>query len=619
MPIPRLLHRGSASLLATALVSALGACEASAPTPLPPPPALVAPPATVAVVEPTSALPSAPPPPAPSYQAPPLPDPPIVLHAGGKRAVRGDLGVVTTVESHATHVGAEVLRHGGNAVDAAVAVAFTLAVTHPSAGNIGGGGFMMVRLANGETHAVDFRETAPAAATPEKNKAMLDHGGLGYASAGVPGTVAGMTLALERFGTRPLAELLAPAIALAKKGHPLGARQALVLSWSWDKLKKDPAARAVWGHGKAPRKQGEHVVQPDLGRTLEAIAKGGRGGFYEGWVAAAVDKAMRAHGGLVTAEDLRGYAAREREPLRFSYRGFDVATMPPPSMGGVAFAEIMLSLERQRAWEVPVDSGLGLHLFVEAARRAYSERRLVGADPEALTPDGGKALLARLLGAEHQESRQPPVDRDHATPSAAIVAGLEPEGHESPETTHFSVVDAQGNAVACTYTQSAAFGSKVMIPGTGVLLANAMGGFSVVGPNRLAPGKRMASSMTPTVVTQGGKLALVLGSPGGDTIPNTVAQVFRNLVDGGLTVDEAVAHGRVHHAYLPDRVRVERGNAPPRAVLAELTQRGHVVRAEASPLGDANSILVDVATGVAYGAADPREGGVAEGVQRPAP
>jgi gamma-glutamyltranspeptidase/glutathione hydrolase len=532
--------------------------------------------------------------------------------------VRGDAGLVTSVEANATHAGVEVLRRGGNAVDAAVAVAFALAVTHPSAGNIGGGGFMLVRLAGGETQAIDFRETAPAAATPEKNKAMLDAGALGYPSAGVPGTVAGMTLALEKLGSRPLAELVAPAIALARKGHPLGARQAQVLTWFWEKLRKDPAARAVWGHGKAPLARGEVVKQPDLARTLEAIAKHGRAGFYEGWVAAAIEKAMAAHGGLITAADLHGYEAQVREPLRFSYRGFDVATMPPPSMGGVAFAEIMLALERQRAWEVPVDSALGLHLFIEASRRAYAERRLVGADPSALEPDGGKALLARLLGGEHLETRKPPVDRDHATPSSAIVVGLDPLPHESPETTQFSVVDAQGNAVSCTYTQSAAFGSKVMIPGTGVLLANAMGGFSPSGPNRLAPGKRMASSMTPTVVSQGGKLAIVLGSPGGDTIPDTVAQVFRNIVDGGMTVDAAVAHPRLHHAYLPDRVRIERGNAPPRPVLADLEQRGHVIHAEAAPLGHANSILVDAA-GVAWGAADPREGGLAEGVAKPGP
>ena len=598
--------------LTLAVAASLQACEASAP-PSPPPPLPAAAPPPPSATATATAAPPARAAAAPAFPPPPPPDPPILLHGGGKHAVRGDAGLVTTVEANATRIGAEVLRRGGNAVDAAVAVAFTLAVTHPSAGNIGGGGFLLVRLANGETHAIDFRETAPAAATPEKNKAMLDAGGLGYASAGVPGTVAGMTLALERFGTRPLAELLEPAIALARDGHRLGARQALVLSWYWDKLKKDPEARTVWGHGKAPRKQGELVKQSDLARTLVAIGSEGRKGFYEGPVAAAIDAAMRAHGGLVGLDDLRGYEARVREPLRFAYRGFTVETMPPPSMGGVAFAEIMLALERQRAWEAPVDSGLWLHLFVEAARRAYAERRLVGADPEGLPPDGGKALLARLLGGEHLETRQPPIDRDHATPSAALVATTDPGAHESPETTHFSVVDAAGNAVSCTSTQSAAFGSKVMVPGTGVLLANAMGGFSATGPNHLAPGKRMASSMTPTIVSRGGKLALILGSPGGDTIPNTVAQVLRNLVDGGMTIDEAVAHPRIHHQYLPDRVRVEHGNPPSRAALADLERRGHVIHPEGAALGDANDILID-ASGVAWGAVDPREGGLAEGV-----
>ena len=524
--------------------------------------------------------------------------------------------MVTTVEVNATRIGVDVLRRGGNAVDAAVAIAFVLAVTHPSAGNIGGGGFMLVRLASGEARAIDFRETAPASATVEKNQAMLDAGGLGYASAGVPGTVAGMTLALEKYGTRPLAELLAPAIALARQGHKLGPRQGLVLGWSWEKLRKDPAARAIWGHGKAPHKQGDVVKQPDLARTLEAIARDGRKGFYEGWVAAAIDKAMRAHGGLLAAADLAGYEARLREPLRFSYRGFAVETMPPPSMGGVAFAEIMLALERQRAHEAPVDSGLSLHLFVEAARRAYAERRRAGVDPDFMPADENRALLVKLLGGEHLETRRPQVDKDHATPSSTLVASVDDAAPESPQTTHFSVVDALGNAVSCTYTQSASFGSKVVIPGTGVLLANAMGGFSPSGPNGLAPGKRMASSMTPTIVSQRGKLALVLGSPGGDTIPNTVAQVFRNLVDYGMSIDQAVEHPRVHHQYLPDRVRVERTNPPSRAALADLAQRGHVVRADVAPLGDANDILVDVATGVAWGAVDPREGGEARGVDK---
>jgi gamma-glutamyltranspeptidase / glutathione hydrolase len=599
---------------------ALAACDAPAPArapdPAPPPSAVLAPPASAsaAIAEAPTASASADPSAAPSYPPPPAPDPPIALHAGGKNAVRGEHGLVTSVESNATDAGAEVLRKGGNAVDAAVAVAYALAVTHPSAGNIGGGGFMIVRKSSGETFAIDFRETAPAAATPEKNKAQLDAGGLGYASAAVPGTVAGLSLALEKFGTRPLAELVAPAIALAKKGHKLGHRQGQVLAWNWEKLKKDPAARAIYGHGKDALKEGDLWKQPDLARTLEAIAKGGPKGFYDGPVAEKIDKAMKAHGGMVTLADLRAYEAKMREPLRFSYRGFEVATMPPPSMGGIAFAEIMLALERARAHEAPLDSGLALHLFVESARRAYAERRTAGADPDFQPPDATRALVERLLGGAHLETRKPAVDRDHATPSTAITAAQADEPSESPQTTHFSIVDADGNAVSCTYTQSAAFGSKIVVPGTGVLLANAMGAFSVVGPNALAPGKRMASSMTPAIAAQNGKLALVLGSPGGDTIPNTVAQVFRNLVDYGMTVDEAVAHPRIHHQLFPDVVRVEKLNPPPKASLDDLAKRGHTLKLDAVAMGDANEILIDATTGTAWGTIDRREGGKAAGI-----
>src|SRR5262249_5796013 len=273
---------------------------------------------------------------------PPPPDPPIVLHAGGKNAAHGRYGVVTTVEHNATHIGVEVLRKGGNAIDAAVAIAYALAVTHPSAGNIGGGGFMVIRLARGETQAIDFRESAPAVATTERVMAMLkDDAAIGYRSPGVPGTVAGLNLARERFGTRPLAELMAPAITLARKGHKLGTRQGLVLGWAWAKLKADPAARAIFGRGKEPLNEGDLIKQPDVAATLEAIAKDGNTAFYEGAIAKKIDEAMKKNGGYITAEDLRAYKAKVRKPLRFSYRGFTVDTMPPPSMGGIAFADIM--------------------------------------------------------------------------------------------------------------------------------------------------------------------------------------------------------------------------------------------------------------------------------------
>ncbi|WP_437576694.1 gamma-glutamyltransferase [Sorangium sp. So ce887] len=610
------LHRRSRPRWVLAL-ALLAGCEARTP-PAPPaaaPATSAAPAHASASAAPKAA--SAPAPPAAAVADPePLPpDPPVALASGGARAVRGDAGLVTSVEEHATRAGADVLRRGGNAIDAAVAVAFALAVTHPSAGNIGGGGFMMVRLANGETQAIDFREAAPASVTTASNMAMVRAGAYGYASAGVPGSVAGLALAHERFGTRPLAELLAPAISLARKGHRLGARQALTLRWSWPRLKADRAASAIWGRGKAPLAQGELVRQLDLARTLETLATEGPRAFYEGAIARKIAAAMRERGGHISEGDLRAYQAKWRAPLRFSYRGFTVDTMPPPSMGGVALAEIMLTLERLKAHEAPADSGLSLHLFVEAAKRAYADRRKVSADPD-FAPPGTAQLLARLLDGSALMRRTPPIDPERATPAGEIASAAGALAPESPQTTHFSVIDAQGNAVSCTTTQSASFGAKIVIPGTGILLGNAMGAFSETGINAVAPGKRMASSMTPTLVSRDDRVALLLGSPGGDTIPNTVAQVLRNLVDHGMTIDEAVRRARIHHQWLPDRVRVERLTPPPRAALDDLARRGHAVVLDPMPIGDANNILVDAA-GVAWGYADTREGGTTEGVGAP--
>jgi gamma-glutamyltranspeptidase/glutathione hydrolase len=553
---------------------------------------------------------------APVLPLPPPPDPPIVLRGGGKAAVRGEGGLVTSVDPHATRAGVDVLRRGGNAIDAAVAVAYALAVTHPSAGNIGGGGFMIVRLASGETHAIDFREVAPAAATVEKNTEQLKSGAFGYASAPVPGTVAGMSFALEKFGSRPLGELVAPAIDLARKGHKLSARQAVSMASHWAKIRVDPAARAVFGRGDKPLKSGDVWKQPDLARTLEAIAKEGPRAFYEGAFAQKTEKAMKDHGGLITAADLRAYKAVLRAPLRFSYRGFTVDTMPPPSMGGVAFAEIMLLLERLRAHEAPAGSGLSLHLFVESSKRAYAQRRLIGADPDAMGEGATAARLAEMLDGAWIQRAAPAVNPERATPALEIApAPGTPLPVESPQTTHFSIVDAAGNAVSCTVTQSAAFGSKVIIPGTGVLLSNAMGAFSEAGVNTLAPGKRMSSSMTPAIVSRGGKLELVIGSPGGDTIPNTVSQVFRNVIDYGMTIDQAIKAGRVHHQWLPDKVRVEKQGAPSKEALQDLARRGHTVETSFIPLGDAKGILIDAA-GVAWGFSDAREGGKAEGLPK---
>jgi gamma-glutamyltranspeptidase / glutathione hydrolase len=547
---------------------------------------------------------------------PPAPPPEVVLKAGGAGAVEGRFGMVSSEDALATRAGVDVLARGGNAIDAAVAVGYALAVTHHAAGSLGGGGFMIVHLASGETHAIDYREKAPAKATAALNEKQLHAGAHGYLSAPVPGVVAGLGLARERFGSRPLAELVQPAIALAEDGHPYGARQAEVLGWYWKNVSKDPVMRAVLRKkgNEGPILAGQELKQPSLARTLRAIAAAGDDGFYRGEVAEKIAKAMKKNGGLVTTDDLAAYRAVVREPLHLVYRGLDVYTMPPPSMGGVALYAILMNLAQVRAHEAPRGSALGLHYFVEASRRAYADRRAIGADPDVQDPEVIGPLGARLLGAAYYAERKPAIVADRATPSSEIVpiGPLPAAGDESPETTHFSVVDREGNAVSCTTTLSAAFGAWMMVPETGVIFSNAMGAFSPSGANVIAPGKRMASSMTPTILVSGGKAVAVIGSPGGDTIPNTVAQVVRNLIDWGMTIDEAIETGRIHHQYKPDEVRIEKARAPSAEVRAELVKRGHKLVESHLLLGDANGIVID-ARGIAWGHADSRKAGLALG------
>jgi gamma-glutamyltranspeptidase/glutathione hydrolase len=329
---------------------------------------------------------------------------------------------------------------------------------------------------------------------------------------------------------------------------------------------------------------------------------------------------MRNHGGYVTKADLAGYRAVLRAPLRFAYRGFEIHTMPPPSMGGVALASMMLALEQAQAHSAPAGSAQSIHWFAEASRRAYADRRSVAADPAFVDPKLVGPRLAHLLDPRYHAERKPLIDPRQATPSASItpLAKAMPPPAESRETTHFAVVDAEGNAVSCTTTLSAGFGSFVVPPGTGVILSNALGAFSPSGINVIEPGKRMASSMTPAIVLQDGRPVALLGSPGGDTIPGTVAQVLRNLVDHGMTIDEAVDQGRVHHQWLPDQIRIEKARAPKPKVLLELEQRGHKV-VKYILQGDANAILIDSQSGTAYGFADTRQGGLALGPATSAP
>ncbi|HHH31226.1 MAG TPA: gamma-glutamyltransferase, partial [Polyangiaceae bacterium] len=349
-------------------------------------------------------------------------------------------------------------------------------------------------------------------------------------------------------------------------------------------------------------------------KTLKAVADKGRAGFYEGWVAEKIAKAHAQHGGLVTVEDLAGYQAVVREPLTIRYRELEVLTMPPPSMGGIAVAAILQNLAAASAHRAPKGSALAHHLFIEASRRAYADRRSVGADPEHVDRAVVGPRLEKLLDPAYYRQRQPPIDPNKATPSKAIVPlAEEMPAPESPETTHFSVVDAQGNAVACTTTLSAAFGAWVVVPGTGILLSNAMGAFSPEGVNTLAPGKRMASSMSPTILAQDGKPVAAIGSPGGDTIPGTVAQVARNLIDEGMTIDAAIEAPRVHHQFRPDEVRTEKRYPLPAAIQAALAKLGHQLKPSPAVLGDANGIVLDPWRGKAWGHADSRKGGLAAG------
>ncbi len=559
---------------------------------------------------------------APPQTRPPPPHPPIRLRTGG--GVIGEAGAVSSVEANATRAGAAVLEAGGNAVDAAVAVAFVLAVTHPSAGNLGGGGFMIVRMADGRSTAIDFRETAPAAATTKKVLDEIAAGAVGWPSTAVPGTVAGLAWARDHFGTRPLADLVAPAARLAR-GHKLAPRAAQSLAAQWDRLKKDPQARKVFGRGDAPLAAGDRVVQRDLAKTLEAVGTEGPRVVYTGKIAEAIEAAMKKGGGDVTRADLANYQVVERAPIAIPYRGFLVETMPPPSMGGVAVAQILLALDRQRALGVAPAPGTAAwhHLFVEVAKRAYAERRSVGADPAFYGTSVTPGELARLLSPLHLAAEWRPIDPARATPASSIAAAPAAGAAESPETTHLSVVDAQGNAVSCTVTLSASFGAKVIVPGTGILLSNALGAFSETGPNAVAPGKRMASSMSPTILSRAGrdgapgtgKALAVVGSPGGDTIPGIVAQLVRNLVDGDLDVVAAGRAPRVHHQWLPDEIRTEKGVPLPRAAFEELRKMGHVFTDSFVPLGDAKLIVVAEDGPTTWAFSDDREGGLALGVK----
>lgn len=529
--------------------------------------------------------------------------------------VVGEKGMVVSQNAIASRVGADMIRRGGNAVDAAVAMGFALAVTLPRAGNIGGDGFMLVHDSqSGQDIFFDFRSVAPKAATLpmflDNQGKEADVASRGYIAPSVPGTVAGLFMAHKRFGKLPWAQVVAPAIALARDGVALTPDEAFVFSWGKDRLSTSKAARsAYYKPDGSLYRAGEVLKQPDLAWTLGQIAKRGADGFYKGPVAEKFAADMKANGGIITLQDLADYRAVERKPLRGTYRGLDIVTAPPASAGGATLLNMLNILENFDLKSGGLGSARTLHLLSETMKLGYADRYKVLGDT-----DFAKVPLSGFISKSYAQERARLIDPDKAKPAEALGAG-DPWRFESPSTTHFSVADANGMVVSTTYTLGADFGSGVMIAGTGILLNNQMNNFSHVQaakalaegkplpPNAMAPGKRMLSTMMPTIVMKDGKPWLITGTPGGSTIIDTVMQVIVNVVDFKLNVEEATHQPRIFQD-ASDKLRVEPNFNPDTVRL--LSAMGHPITSDET-MGSAQSILID--GGLYLGAADPRRPG----------
>ena len=527
-------------------------------------------------------------------------------------SVRSQAGMVSSQQWIASQVGADVLSSGGNAVDAAIATGFALAVTHPTAGNIGGGGFMVIRFPNGQSTAIDFREKAPLASHPEM---WLDESGeyssevhhRSYKAVGVPGTVAGFDKANRLYGVAAWADLVQPAIDLAGEGFELSESLAGSIARFAGRSPYE-ATVSAFTKGGAPYQVGESWSQPDLARSLERIRDDRRDGFYQGETASLIAAEMRRGGGLITLEDLSRYQARERATIQGTYRGYDVISMPPPSSGGVAIVTMLNILEAYDLSGMGHNSAEYIHHLAEAMRRAYRDRAQFLADA-----DFSDVPVQRLTSKEHATWLRRNIDSERASISHPTDVEILPE---SPETTHYSVVDADGMAVSVTYTLESGYGSGIVVPGAGFLLNNEMGDFNA-GPgltnesgligtdaNLARPQQRMLSSMSPSILAKDGALVAVIGTPGGRTIINTTLQLILNMVDFRMSITEAVAAPRIHHQWLPDRIRIE-SNGISAQLQSQLEQMGHIVQVGGRQ-GSANSIGVDLTTGERIGAPDPR-------------
>ncbi|CAM4397507.1 gamma-glutamyltransferase [Comamonas aquatilis] len=527
--------------------------------------------------------------------------------------VVGKNGMVASEQELATQIGLDILKASGNAVDAAVAVGFALAVALPNAGNIGGGGFMMVHDAkSGKDIALDFRETAPKGASRNMyldaqgkvidGKSLYTH----YA-VGVPGTVAGMTHALSKWGSMPLAKVMAPAIALADKGYPVSVTLAKTLSQEKKNMGQWPATQAIFWKNGTPLKAGELLQQKDLAQSMRLISQQGAKAFYQGAIAQKLASEMATHANALTLQDLRDYKVVEREPVRGNYRGYQVVTMPPPSSGGAHLLQILNMMERWPMNQWGADSAQSVHYMTEAMKLAYADRSEYLGDPDFV-----KIPLKGLISKNYANELAATIKPQQARAGSDIKPG-KPQPYESDQTTHYSVVDKAGNAVAVTYTLNTNFGSGIVAKGTGILLNNEMDDFSakpgvsnaygLVGgdANAVAANKRPLSSMTPTLVLKDGKPVLVTGSPGGARIITTVLQQIVNRIDYGMNPAEAAATPRFHHQWTPDELRIEKGFSAD--TIALLRQWGHKVALKPS-MGRTQTI--EIKDGMLYGASDPR-------------
>ncbi len=544
--------------------------------------------------------------------------------AASRAPSRGKNGMVASVSEIASNVGVEIMKRGGNAIDAAVAVGLALAVVWPEAGNIGGGGFMMIRLADGKAVAIDYREMAPAAA---HRNVYLDAQGnyiensstVGHRAAGVPGTVAGFALALQKYGKLKWADVCEPARKLAADGFPVWYQLETSLKASSKNLAQFPESKRIYLRNGKPYEDGEVFKQPELAATFTRLIKNGPREFYEGETARLIAASMKKNANSwMTMEDLKKYQAKEREPLRTIYRGYDIITMPPPSSGGIALIEMLNILSRYNLKEMGFNSSRELHVKTEAMRRAFADRSEFLGDTDFV-----KVPVKGLVSKKYADTVAATINLERASTSEEIKHG-QPAAYESTETTHFTVVDKDGNVATNTYTLNGSFGCFATVEGAGILLNNEMDDFAakpgtpnayglIQGENNaVAAGKRPLSAMTPTVVLKDGKLWFALGSPGGPTIINTVLQTLINVIDHGMTIQQAVDAPRIHHQWMPDQLRFE-----PMGIVADVKDKlqamGHKLTDRPSYMGDCEAIMIEDKTGVRLGASDPRRGGKAVG------